>query len=262
MPTSVDLYMGQEHDCNYIDGEVARSLFLDPNIAPDSALYSALVENGFRRSGEFVYRPQCRHCGACLPLRIDAHAFVPDRSDRRTWHRNADLKVLECTPRFTDEYFELYRRYQSGRHPGGGMDDPTKEQFLAFLDAPWSPTRFVEFREGDRLLSVAVVDRLRHGLSAVYTFFDPEERRRRLGSQAVLWELEMCRRQGLRWLFLGYWIEDSPKMGYKARFRPAETFIEGRWRPLESAVAPEPSVPPSSDPESSDPEPLGPALPP
>ncbi|GAB6040020.1 arginyltransferase [Endothiovibrio diazotrophicus] len=230
----IAFYLGQEHPCSYLEERVARSIFLDPERDPDRRLYSVLVDHGFRRSGRYVYRPNCGGCNACIPLRLPVARFQPSRRDRRTWKANRDLTVTAHEPAFSDERFDLYRRYQEARHRDGGMDDPRPEEFLRFLDAPWSPTRFHEFRLGGRLLAVAVTDHLEQGLSAVYTFFDPDEANRGLGNLAVLWQIEEARRTGLPFLYLGYWIAESAKMAYKSRFRPAETFLDDAWHPLDT----------------------------
>ena len=228
----IPLYLGEEHDCSYLAGLRARSIFFDPVIEPPPALYAALVDQGFRRSGPYLYRPNCPRCDACVPLRLPVDRFAPSRSDRRNLRLNADLTVGEHDPAFSEEYFDLYRRYQAGRHPGGGMDEPAEEEFLDFLDAPWSPTRFYEFRLDGRLLAVAVSDRLERGLSAVYTFYEPELPQRGLGRHAVLRQVAEARRLGLPYLYLGYWIEASPKMAYKARYQGVEGYWRGEWRPL------------------------------
>ena len=233
--SEIQFYLGEEHDCSYLTGRRARSVYFDPNAVPDRRLYSVLVDHGFRRSGEYVYRPNCGACDACVPLRLPVANFQPSRRDRRTRRRNADLTVTSREPYFSDELFDLYRRYQHARHRDGGMDNPRPEEFLRFLDAPWSPTLFHEFRLEGRLLGVAVTDRLDQGLSAVYTFFEAEEAARGLGNLAVLWEIEEARRLRLPFLYLGYWIAESEKMAYKARFRPVEGFREGAWRVLNPA---------------------------
>ena len=234
--SEIQFYLGESHDCSYLPGREARSVFLDPNETPDQRLYSVLVDHGFRRSGEYVYRPNCAACDACVPLRLPVTRFTPSRRDRRTWKRNRDLTVTPREPYFSDELFDLYHRYQDARHRDGGMDNPKPEEFLRFLDAPWSPTLFLEFRLEGRLLGVAVADRLDQGLSAVYTFFEPEESSRGLGNLAVLWEIEETKRLGLPFLYLGYWIAESPKMAYKARFRPLDAFWEGVWQPIEAVT--------------------------
>ncbi|MEJ2346177.1 MAG: arginyltransferase [Gammaproteobacteria bacterium] len=225
-------YATPEHACSYLARRTARTLFADPNAALDNHTYSRLALYGFRRSGGHIYRPSCPGCDACVPVRIPVADFRPNRSQRRTWRRNGDLQVRERPARYDPEHFALYQAYMRQRHPGGGMDNADPTQYTEFLTSDWSDTRFVEFRLGRELLSVAVIDLLETGFSAVYTFFDPGHARRGLGTYAVLWEIDRTRRAGLPWLYLGYWIKESPRMRYKDQFQPLEQFREGRWLPL------------------------------
>jgi arginine-tRNA-protein transferase len=193
-------------------------------------LYSALSRHGFRRSGTHVYRPHCPGCQACVPVRVPVGTFAPRRVQRRVWRANRDLRVVPTPAAFSPVQFALYSRYVSARHPRGGMDRVTPEQYLEFLASEWSDTTFSEFRLAGDLVAVAVADRLDDGLSAVYTFYAPELARRSLGTYAVLWEIEEARRLGLAYLYLGFWVRESPRMRYKASFQPLEYFHAGAWR--------------------------------
>nr|VFJ57673.1 MAG: arginine-tRNA-protein transferase [Candidatus Kentron sp. FM]VFJ57931.1 MAG: arginine-tRNA-protein transferase [Candidatus Kentron sp. FM]VFK09853.1 MAG: arginine-tRNA-protein transferase [Candidatus Kentron sp. FM] len=217
------------HGCNYFPDRRASTLFVDPRYPKDRRLQTFLVENGFRRSGEHLYRPHCRNCRACVPVRIPVAEFQPRRSQRRVWRKNRDLTSRILSPKFRDEHFQLYYRYLDARHPEGGMANPTPAQYLDFLTADWVEAMFVEFRLGDRLLGVGVLDCLDNGLSAVYTFFDPDYPERSLGVYAILWSIHEARRVNLDWLYLGYWIETLPRMCYKNEYRPQERFWEGKW---------------------------------
>jgi len=231
-------YASREHPCSYLPERRATTLFADPSARMSSRIYGLLSEHGFRRSGGYVYRPACRGCARCIPARIPVADFRPSRSQRRVLARNRDLTVRALPAGFREDHFSLYRRYVGTRHAGGGMDDPTPERYMDFLTSPWSDTLFVEMRLPDgRLAAVAVADRMPHGWSAVYTFFDPDLGRRSLGTYAVLWEIEAVRAAGLAWLYLGYWIPESRKMAYKARFLPLEIHRDGRWRRLADAAA-------------------------
>lgn len=225
---SLRLLLSAEHNCSYLPGRPARHLVADPLVV-DNQVYSQLATLGFRRSGDHVYRPHCRGCKACLSLRIPVRDFQPNRSQRRTWNRNRDLQVRCLKPVFDFEHYQLFSRYLQARHPGGGMDDSSPESYLSFITAGWSDTLLYEFRRGDRLLAVAIVDRLDNGLSAVYTFFDPTETARGLGTYAILWQLADARRQELEWVYLGYWVQECHKMAYKANFRPHQVFVGGGW---------------------------------
>lgn len=232
IPPDMAFYATPPHDCSYLPNRRAVTLFADPRTPITNRLYGALAPLGFRRSGEYVYRPRCPRCEACQPARIPAADFVPNRSQRRNWKRNRDLTVTIRPGEYNEEQYLLYRRYIHSRHKEGGMDVDSVEQYLAFLTSSWSDTDFVEFRKDDRLLAVAVVDRFSTGLSAVYTFFEPEAQQRGLGTYAVLWQMEEARRRQYEHVYLGYYIEQSPKMAYKKRYRPLEVFVDGQWQVL------------------------------
>lgn len=221
-------YATQPHACSYLD-EQATTLFLDPRQPLDADMYAELSELGFRRSGEHLYRPHCQHCQACIPARIPCAAFRPNRQQRRIAQRNADLQTHIVRPSYNDEYYALYARYIEQRHADGDMYPPSREQFATFLlrDLPFCV--FVEFRLDNRLLAIAVTDVLPNGLSAVYTFFDPQEEKRSLGRMAILWQIDEARRRGLPALYLGYWIRNCRKMRYKSEYRPLELYINQRW---------------------------------
>ena len=222
------LFLTVEHPCSYLPGRQACNLVADPQ-AVDARLYSQLAQLGFRRSGEHVYRPHCAGCQECLSLRIDALAFRPNRAQRRIWQRNEDLRVTGRRAAFDPQHYQLYARYLQSRHRDGGMDDCTPESYLSFITSRWSDTLLYEFCQGDKLLMVAVVDQMQDGLSAVYTFFDPHLPARSLGNYAILWQIHEARRQGLGWIYLGYWVRNCRKMNYKGNFKPFQVFLGGRW---------------------------------
>jgi arginine-tRNA-protein transferase len=225
------LFLSPEHPCAYLPGKMARTIFVTPRIASESHAYGTLIGQGFRRSGPYLYRPGCEHCHACVPLRIPVNDFRPDRSQRRAWQRNHDIRVQLRPAEFIPEHFALYQRYMTWKHPGGGMDDAWPSDYAGFLMGHDNSTLLAEMRLGGRLAAVAVVDALDDALSAVYTFYASEQAPRSLGTYAVLWEIGEARRRGLDWLYLGYWIAASPKMAYKARFRPFEQLTADGWKP-------------------------------
>lgn len=214
--------------CPYLPGRESVSLFAEPAVL-DNALYGRLARIGFRRSGDQVYRPACGHCQACVPVRIPVEAFRPRRRDRRNLGRNAGLELRINRAHFSAEHFQLYATYLEARHPGGGMDAPTPEQFERFLIGTWSDTWFLELHLEDRLVAVAVTDRLEDGLSAVYTFYDPALTDRGLGHHCILRQIAYGRDLGLPYLYLGYWVEGSDKMGYKGQYRPLQALRGDRW---------------------------------
>lgn len=225
----LNLYLSKPHACGYLLDRQASTLFADPAMPMNDTLYAFLMERSFRRSGNHVYRHHCDDCQACMAVRVPVAEFSLSRSLRRVWHRNQDLtiRVLPATP--TQERFNLYQRYVNGRHPDGPMSHPTFEDFAEFLLSSWSMTRFVEFRQENRLLMVAVVDILPMAFSAVYTFFDPDESSRSLGTHAVLWQIEESKGLNKPHLYLGYWIDNCQKMYYKSRFQPLELYQSQRW---------------------------------
>jgi leucyl-tRNA---protein transferase len=230
------LYLTGEHACSYLPDRRARTLFVDPTARIDSATYQVLVDQGFRRSGAHIYRPACRGCTACVPVRIPVASFVPNRSQRRNWRRNStDLDLIDTPAAFKSSHFALYRRYLKERHPEGSMaDDASEESYRRFLVERWGgATRFIEIRLDQQLVGVAVTDVLDRGLSAVYTFFDPAISDRSPGTFAILAQIEAARRIGVPYLYLGYWLRDSPKMQYKDRFRPIEAWDGQGWRRFE-----------------------------
>jgi len=227
-----EIYLSHLHGCDYLPGETAQILFLAVDQTLSMTTYSRLVAQGFRRSGRLVYRPHCPACQACIPARIAVDRFSPDRSQRRCWKRNQDLKVIARPPEFQQEHYDLYLRYLRVRHPSGNMVDSTAEENLDFLTCHWCESLFYEFRLGKRLMAVAVTDLLEDGLSAVYTFFDPSHVSRSLGTFAILSEIEAVRRMKLQRLYLGYWIENCVKMTYKRGFRSLEILQDSHWGAL------------------------------
>lgn len=227
--SSLKVFATHPHPCSYLQGREATTLFIDPKAPVDIHTYAQLSELGFRRSGQFLYRPHCQSCNACVPARIPVVSFQPNRRLRRISNANTDLDVIMEPSIAGDEYYELYARYISARHTDGDMYPPSRDQYESFLTQEWNATRYACFREGSKLLAVAVVDVLPNGVSAVYTFFDPDEAKRSLGCLAVLWQIELARTLALPHVYLGYWIKECPKMAYKINYRPLELYINGRW---------------------------------
>ncbi len=233
-----DLYITHPFTCPYFGDREARNIVPDPGAPMRAELYDELIHHGFRRSGEQVYLPHCDGCSGCISLRVEAGRHRPSRSDRRLLRAHADTRTRIVAPAHDEESFRLYRDYLAARHPGGGMDQPEPEDFPGFLASDWSRTDFVRFERADRLLAVAVVDRMADGLSAVYTFFDPQQEKLAPGRLAILWMIAEARRRGLPFVYLGYWIPGHPKMDYKRRYRPAQVHRHGiGWVPLEQVEA-------------------------
>ncbi len=225
----IKLYQGSVNACSYLDNREAVNIYADPHHPHPKAVYNQLIKRGFRRSGEYVYRPGCTQCSACVPVRIRCEQFTTRRTDRRNLARNNDLAVEFQQARYSEEYFKLYQRYLAARHPDGGMDDPEPEDFERFLLNPWGETLFVEARLAGKVIAVAVTDAINDGLSAVYTFFDPNHSHRGLGKFCILKQLELCVLMKIPYLYLGYWVDGCQKMQYKTDFGPQEHFNGHDW---------------------------------
>lgn len=217
------------HSCSYLSRRQARTLFLDPRETITPRTYQLLTEQGFRRSGGHLYRPHCRSCQACVPTRIPVADFTPRRSQRRALKRNDDVTVQVHRATYSPRFYALYARYIAGRHADGDMFPPTRDQFRSFLLSPWSESLFLCSYLGEDLVAVAVTDQQLRGLSAIYTFFEPDMPERSLGVWSVLQQIELARRLHVPHLYLGYWIRDAEKMRYKTEYRPVELFLNGRW---------------------------------
>jgi len=222
-------YATPPHQCNYLSDREAITLFADPCFPKNARLYAALADCGFRRSGEHLYTPHCNDCSSCIPVRIPVNEFKSSRSQSRTWKRNKDLQVRKLPAEFNQEHYELYQRYLTSRHPGGGMDNPTQDSYMEFLTAQWAETYFIEMRRDGELVCISVVDQMKNAMSAVYTFFDPDSAKYSLGKYSILYEISDTKRLGLKWLYLGYWVKGCGKMEYKNEYQPMEYYVDHEW---------------------------------
>jgi len=230
--STLQLYLTAPYPCSYLPGREARSQVATPAYLITPKVYTELVHRGFRRSGTFTYRPRCDGCQQCVPVRVVVDEFHPARAQRRSWQRHHDLRVEILPLQDKAEYFTLYQRYQRARHSDGGMAEDTPEQYRNFLLQSHVDSLLVEFREGAELRMVSVIDVLDDGLSAVYTFYDPDIAQASFGTFNVLWQIELCRKLQLPYLYLGYWIRASRKMAYKENFEPLQGLRDGEWKRL------------------------------
>ncbi|WP_263079149.1 arginyltransferase [Endozoicomonas sp. Mp262] len=229
---NIKFYATQPHSCSYLSGKDATTLFMDPEKPLSQALYSRLADIGFRRSGHHIYRPHCSGCKACIPARIPVSEFSLSRSQKRNWQKNQDIDITEHTPEFSHEVYGLYERYIRSQHKDGDMFPPSVEQFTGFLvDSP-DYCCFYQLRINGQLIAVAVTDRLKDSLSAIYTFYDPDHGKRSLGRYCILWQIMKARQLGLKYLHLGYWVKGCRKMDYKIDYKPMELLINNHWSRL------------------------------
>jgi arginine-tRNA-protein transferase len=237
----LQFYVTTGYSCGYLPNKLAQSLIASPQHLIDASVYSSLVQQGFRRSGKFAYRPHCENCRECVPVRILLQDFTTNRSQKRAYKQHQNLITTVLPVAFYEEHFALYAAYQKARHSSQELENDGQlnkdekpeqdnaEQYQNFLCQTNVESVLVEFREGDQLKMVSVIDIVSDGLSAVYTFYDTDDLQTSYGTYNVLWQIEWAKSFNLPYLYLGYWIKDSQKMAYKQNYKPLEKLIDDEW---------------------------------
>ncbi len=231
LPIAPQFYVTAPQPCPYLDGRKERKLFTALQGSNARPLNDALSKQGFRRSQNVLYRPTCADCSACLSARIDVSKFKLSRNQKRVRNRNRDLERSVNSPWATEDQYDLFKRYLSSRHAAGGMADMDVFEFAAMVEETPIKTRVIDYGRDD-LTAVSLTDILDDGLSMVYSFYDPEESARSLGTFLILDHVAMALQAGLNYVYLGYWVPSSPKMHYKSRFSGLEVFYKGAWQPI------------------------------
>jgi arginyl-tRNA--protein-N-Asp/Glu arginylyltransferase len=245
---TAQFFLTATQPCPYLPGREERKVFTTLRGRDAAAVNDELSLRGFRRSQSVAYRPSCPTCAACLSTRIPVAGFEPTRSQRRIVRRNVDLARRACAPWATEEQYALFRRYLDARHGDGGMAEMDASEFAAMIEETPVRSRVVEYHEagaprGESLRAACLTDVTADGLSMVYSFFEPDDAWRSLGSYMILDHVEIAREAGLPYVYLGYWVPSSPKMDYKAAFRPFEIYVRGRWRAMRDAAEAEAAAP-------------------
>lgn len=231
----IQFYVTSPYTCGYLSEQRAQSLIATPEHLIDSHVYSGLINQGFRRSGKYVYRPYCEQCDACIPVRIPVEQFKANRSQSRAWQKHQNLKVQILPLHFDEQHFELYLRYQAARHQADAEQE-NAEQYRQFLVQSNVESYLLQFELDGICKIVSVVDRVQDGLSAVYTFYDPDDMNTSYGTYSILWLIDWCKREQMPFLYLGYWIAGSPKMVYKQNFRPLQALIDRQWQDFDPSI--------------------------
>lgn len=230
-----DFYLSSAHDCPYLSGKESISLLLDPNLPVSESVFSSVLQMGFRRSGDLVYRPHCTNCNACVSVRIPVKSYQSNRNQRRIEKKNKDLEIEFVRPGFDEAHFELFCQYQAWKHTGDSMDHADRDRYkLSMVDSTVN-TALVEYTLNGQLIAVSVVDVVSDGLSAVYTFFHPDHASRSLGTYAILALIKKALSMDLAHVYLGYWIDACSKMSYKTNFKPLQGYVDDTWSVLNRA---------------------------
>ncbi len=239
LPIAPQFYVTAPQPCPYLDGRMERKLFTALQGEHAQKLNDSLSKQGFRRSQNVLYRPSCAECSACMSVRIRVSDFTPNRTQRKILKNSANLRRNATSPWATEDQFQLFRRYLDARHADGGMADMDVFEFAAMIEETPVRSRVVEYsrspqasERGRPLAAVSLTDVFDDGLSMVYSFYDPDLPDLSLGTFAILDHIEIAREAGLPYVYLGYWVPGSRKMGYKAGFNALEIYKGGKWQQM------------------------------
>jgi len=231
---NIQFYVTTKYSCGYIKHQNAQSLVATPYKKVNNNAYSSLIQQGFRRSGQYVYKPHCTNCQACIPIRLSAKNFSISRSQKRVIKTHSNIKAKVLPLKFNEEHYELYIQYQNNRHRSQNETEDDITDYNDFLIRSNVKSKLVEFRINNKLVMITIVDFLEDGLSAVYTFYDCKYKKNSFGTYSILWLLDYCLNHGIPYLYLGYWISQSNKMKYKINFKPYELMIGDLWQQASS----------------------------
>ena len=230
LPIAPQFYVTAPQPCPYLEGRMERKLFTALQGENAQKLNDSLSQQGFRRSQNVLYRPSCAECSACLSARIDVSAFTATKSQKRVLRRNKHIERRATSPWATEDQYDLFRTYLDTRHADGGMADMDVFEFAAMIEETPIRSRVVEYTAEDALIGVCLTDVFGDGVSMVYSFYSPEHVRNSLGTYLILDHIQIARDAGLPYVYLGYWVPGSQKMGYKANFSGLEVFNGGAWQ--------------------------------
>jgi arginyl-tRNA--protein-N-Asp/Glu arginylyltransferase len=226
----IQFYVTTKYSCGYINGRSAQSIVATPYKNVNSKTFNTLIDKGFRRSGQYVYMPNCKNCSSCIPIRLLISDFIASRSQKRI-KKHLDRLTVKILPLiFNEEHYGLYVNYQNIRHPSNMAGEDKFADYNDFLIKSNVNSKLVEFRLNDQLKIVTIIDIVNDGISAVYTFYDCSNQKLSLGTISILWLIDYCKDKNLDFLYLGYWINESQKMKYKTNFNPYELLIDGVWQ--------------------------------
>ena len=226
----IQFYVTTKYPCGYINSQEAQSIVATPYKKVDKNTYGDLIQQGFRRSGQYVYKPQCHECNACIPIRVCVEKFTKSQSQKRILKKHSFITAKILPLNFKEEHYNLYVNYQNNRHRIKSEITNDIADYNDFLIKSNVDTKIIEFRAKGKLMMVTIIDIVKNGISAVYTFYDCNDSKLSLGTYSILWLLDFCNNEKLNHLYLGYWINDSKKMKYKVNFKPYELMINGSWQ--------------------------------